>query len=264
MVAILAVGTAAGAAFGAVAASYLAGGSGSSEDGGSSDGHGAELPASPAAKEVRGSQAPRNFLRLLAVGSCAASHSLATTQLALGPGQTRCSVPSPPRRRRRCLPLCPQGFSLLSLDQRRRTFFKYEKRLRELSGPDKAFEYFASLEGDGGVYMQPSDMMRAVVPVYPPRESDSCARGRAAGRAPAPPAPGGEGGRGERGPPRERAPPGSRGRWLRRIPCTGIVCAAAAEHCGRFWPGARREQHSRAPLETSNPSCAGERPEQGL
>ena len=63
--AILAVGIAAGAGVGAVAASHLADGSGgSSDDGASGDGAGAELPPSPAAKEVRGpralcGQAPR-------------------------------------------------------------------------------------------------------------------------------------------------------------------------------------------------------------
>lgn len=36
------------------------------------------------------------------------------------------------------LTLHEQGFSLMSLDQRRRLFFKYEKRIRELSPPEKA------------------------------------------------------------------------------------------------------------------------------
>lgn len=62
---------------------------------------------------------------------------------------------------------------MLSMDQRRRAFFKYEKRIRELSGPEKIFEYFASV-GDikSGFEMTPSDMMRSIVPVYPPEGSD--------------------------------------------------------------------------------------------
>lgn len=61
----------------------------------------------------------------------------------------------------------------MSLEQRRRQFFKYEKRIRELSSPEKVFEYF-STHGDhnSGFTMTPSDVMRSVVPVYPPRESD--------------------------------------------------------------------------------------------
>ena len=37
----------------------------------------------------------------------------------------------------------------------------------------KVFEYFASYRSaDGEVLMTPSDLMRAVVPVFPPSESD--------------------------------------------------------------------------------------------
>lgn len=35
-------------------------------------------------------------------------------------------------------PPLAQGFALMSLEHRRRTFFKYEKRIRELSPPEKA------------------------------------------------------------------------------------------------------------------------------
>lgn len=42
--------------------------------------------------------------------------------------------------------LCEQGFQLLSPERRRRTFFTYEKRIRELSPPDKTFDYFASVK----------------------------------------------------------------------------------------------------------------------
>ncbi|KAK9742204.1 hypothetical protein RND81_03G155400 [Saponaria officinalis] len=56
---------------------------------------------------------------------------------------------------------------------RRRIFFKYEKRIRTRSPPEKVFEYFASVQKpDGEILMRPSDLMRAVVPVFPPSESD--------------------------------------------------------------------------------------------
>ena len=62
---------------------------------------------------------------------------------------------------------------MLSIDHRRRAFFKYEKRIRELSPPEKIFEYFAS-QGDTktGFLMTPCDMMRSVVPVFPPEGSE--------------------------------------------------------------------------------------------
>lgn len=41
------------------------------------------------------------------------------------------------------------------------------------SSPEKIFEYFASFRSpDGEVFMSPSDLMRAVVPVFPPSKSD--------------------------------------------------------------------------------------------
>ncbi|XP_059290619.1 calcium uptake protein, mitochondrial-like isoform X2 [Lycium ferocissimum] len=55
---------------------------------------------------------------------------------------------------------------------RRKVFFKYEKRIRMRSPPEKVFEYFASFEAhDGEILMTPADLMRAVVPVFPPSES---------------------------------------------------------------------------------------------
>ncbi|KAH0664065.1 hypothetical protein KY290_029983 [Solanum tuberosum] len=55
---------------------------------------------------------------------------------------------------------------------RRKVFFKYEKRIRMRSPPEKVFEYFASFEAhDGEIFMTPADLMRAVVPVFPPSES---------------------------------------------------------------------------------------------
>ena len=43
-----------------------------------------------------------------------------------------------------------RGWQLLSLDARRRVFFKYEKRIRDLSPPDKVFDYFASVTSADG------------------------------------------------------------------------------------------------------------------
>ncbi|KAG9149085.1 hypothetical protein Leryth_010681, partial [Lithospermum erythrorhizon] len=55
---------------------------------------------------------------------------------------------------------------------RRKVFFNYEKRIRMRSPPEKVFEYFASFRGNGGeILMTPADLMRAVVPVFPPSES---------------------------------------------------------------------------------------------
>ncbi|KAA8535209.1 hypothetical protein F0562_030212 [Nyssa sinensis] len=55
---------------------------------------------------------------------------------------------------------------------RRKVFFKYEKRIRIRSPPEKVFEYFASFHSPcGEVFMTPEDLMRAVVPVFPPSEA---------------------------------------------------------------------------------------------
>ncbi|XVE53573.1 hypothetical protein DITRI_Ditri03aG0013700 [Diplodiscus trichospermus] len=55
---------------------------------------------------------------------------------------------------------------------RRKVFFNYEKRLRLRSPPEKVFEYFASYQTpEGELLMRPADLMRAVVPVFPPSES---------------------------------------------------------------------------------------------
>ncbi|OMO90764.1 putative calcium ion binding protein [Corchorus olitorius] len=55
---------------------------------------------------------------------------------------------------------------------RRKVFFNYEKRLRLRSPPEKVFEYFASFRNPKGeLFMRPADLMRAVVPVFPPSES---------------------------------------------------------------------------------------------
>ncbi|KAJ6435703.1 hypothetical protein OIU84_000836 [Salix udensis] len=61
---------------------------------------------------------------------------------------------------------------------RRRVFFNYEKRIRLQSPPEKVFEYFASFKTpDGEVLMTPEDLMRAVVPVFPPSESNRVREG---------------------------------------------------------------------------------------
>ncbi|BBH08574.1 calcium-binding EF hand family protein [Prunus dulcis] len=55
---------------------------------------------------------------------------------------------------------------------KRRVFFMYEKRIRDQSPPEKVFEYFASVKNPAGeAFMTPADLMRAVVPVFPPSES---------------------------------------------------------------------------------------------
>ncbi|XVF88262.1 hypothetical protein PTKIN_Ptkin19aG0035700 [Pterospermum kingtungense] len=65
---------------------------------------------------------------------------------------------------------------------RRRVFFNYEKRIRTKSPPEKIFDYFASHRSpEGDVLMTPADLMRALVPVFPPLESnrvrEGCLRG---------------------------------------------------------------------------------------
>lgn len=65
---------------------------------------------------------------------------------------------------------------------RRRVFFNYEKRMRMRSSPEKVFEYFASVRSpEGEVFMTPADLMRAIVPVFPPSNSnivrEGCLRG---------------------------------------------------------------------------------------
>ncbi|PSC74405.1 ARF guanine-nucleotide exchange factor GNOM isoform B [Micractinium conductrix] len=83
---------------------------------------------------------------------------------AVASAQAEAAVPPPPDQE--------QGFNLMSLEQRRRTFFKYEKRVRELSPPEKVFEYFASQREGKAFSMTAGDMMRSVVPVFPPEGSD--------------------------------------------------------------------------------------------
>ncbi|XP_057969594.1 calcium uptake protein, mitochondrial-like [Malania oleifera] len=65
---------------------------------------------------------------------------------------------------------------------RRRIFFNYEKRIRMQSPPEKVFEYFASIRNpEGEVFMTPADLMRAVVPVFPPSKSNRVREGNLRG-----------------------------------------------------------------------------------
>ncbi|KAJ7969213.1 calcium uptake protein 1-like, mitochondrial-like [Quillaja saponaria] len=61
---------------------------------------------------------------------------------------------------------------------RRRVFFNYEKRIRMQSPPEKVFEYFASVNTpEGKIFMTPEDLMRAIIPVFPPSESNRVREG---------------------------------------------------------------------------------------
>ncbi|KAK9076755.1 hypothetical protein SSX86_005089 [Deinandra increscens subsp. villosa] len=61
---------------------------------------------------------------------------------------------------------------LVADSYRKKVFFKYEKRIRMQSPPEKVFEYFASYRSPAGEpFMTPADLMRAVVPVFPPSEA---------------------------------------------------------------------------------------------
>ncbi|XP_010907508.1 calcium uptake protein, mitochondrial isoform X2 [Elaeis guineensis] len=71
---------------------------------------------------------------------------------------------------------------LLGDSYRRRVFFNYERRIRMLSPPEKIFEYFASVRSpEGEVFMLPTDLMRATIPVFPPSESNIIREGHLRG-----------------------------------------------------------------------------------
>lgn len=66
----------------------------------------------------------------------------------------------------------------LSDEYRRRIFFNYERRLRLRSPPEKVFTYFSSVRTPEGYnYMTAGDLMRAVVPVFPPSGSSQVREG---------------------------------------------------------------------------------------
>ncbi|KAG0482543.1 hypothetical protein HPP92_010627 [Vanilla planifolia] len=75
-----------------------------------------------------------------------------------------------------------QPWFLLRDSFRRKVFFKYEKRLRLRSSPEKIFEYFASFKSPTGeMFMSAADLMRAVIPVFPPSESNTVRDGYLSG-----------------------------------------------------------------------------------
>eukprot|EP00798_Chlamydomonas_sp_ICE-L_P021032 gene21032-27901_t len=74
-------------------------------------------------------------------------------------------------------PSKPRKMYLLGLQTRQRIFFKYEKQMRDFSPMDKVFEYFASQERDNIKYMQPGDMLHAIVVTYPPSHSTTARAG---------------------------------------------------------------------------------------
>lgn len=63
-------------------------------------------------------------------------------------------------------------WGLLSLEAKRRIFFKYEKRIRDNSTLEKIFDYFSNQEKDGMKVMTPLDLLAAIVPAYPPSLSN--------------------------------------------------------------------------------------------
>lgn len=50
----------------------------------------------------------------------------------------------------------------------KRTFFKYEKRMRDLSTHEKVFDYFSTTNKDGHKQLTPFELVRALVAIYPP------------------------------------------------------------------------------------------------
>lgn len=68
-------------------------------------------------------------------------------------------------------------------DWERRVFFKYEKKLREFSTHEKTFEYFSSQTQDGRKCMTASDVLRAVLAVYPPDTAEWNRSGSLAGES---------------------------------------------------------------------------------
>ncbi|KAF6258901.1 hypothetical protein COO60DRAFT_1066567 [Scenedesmus sp. NREL 46B-D3] len=57
---------------------------------------------------------------------------------------------------------------LLPLSMRQRIFFKYEKRIRDLSSLEKIYDYFATHEHSSTKVMSSQDVVHALVPTYPP------------------------------------------------------------------------------------------------
>lgn len=59
-------------------------------------------------------------------------------------------------------------FHLLTEQMQKRTFFKYEKRVRDLSTHEKVFAYFSSASSAGASQLSPFDLVRALLAIYPP------------------------------------------------------------------------------------------------
>lgn len=56
-----------------------------------------------------------------------------------------------------------QGTHLVSLKEKQRLYFLYEKRIRELSNSEKVFEYFANEKRrDGSAFMRPQVSLGAL------------------------------------------------------------------------------------------------------
>eukprot|EP00882_Tetradesmus_deserticola_P020479 GHRQ01022126.1.p1 GENE.GHRQ01022126.1~~GHRQ01022126.1.p1 ORF type:complete len:497 (+),score=187.27 GHRQ01022126.1:565-2055(+) len=73
-------------------------------------------------------------------------------------------LPLPPS----CATAVQDGGKLLPLSMRQRIFFKYEKRIRDLSSLEKIYDYFATHEHGSTKVMTSQDVVRALVPTYPP------------------------------------------------------------------------------------------------
>jgi len=76
------------------------------------------------------------------------------------------------------------GFSVLGSSNKRRIFFKYEKRIRDNSTMEKRFDYFSNVEQGGQKYMLPQGLLAALVPTYPASQSSSERSGSLAGERP--------------------------------------------------------------------------------
>lgn len=65
-------------------------------------------------------------------------------------------------------------WSFFSLQTRQLIFFKYEKRIRDMSSLEKVFDYFASVRKEDkkeGKFMTASDLLCSLIPTYPPEGS---------------------------------------------------------------------------------------------
>ncbi|KAF7154661.1 hypothetical protein RHSIM_Rhsim01G0050500 [Rhododendron simsii] len=114
--------------------------------------------------------------------------SVLSWAVVVGPGLGRCYWSSPVPDSNSFWALADSGEESMEPEKkpkflfgdayRRKVFFKYEKRMRMQSPPEKVFEYFASIRTPSGeVLMTPADLMRAIVPVFSPSESNRVREG---------------------------------------------------------------------------------------